>query len=231
MATTTGHVMGIFRRARNPNTFVGIILLIVLAVFAGPNALPRVLSSIVPIADEGAPCDWMRASSDRNAHQSVLGRIASEGDSPLSIRVDAGTIPASNDGTLVIRIIFANETIGTVPFVYPGAVDRSNNSAVNGIGVVFSNVAVAPSTNNQPVPESNIRLLGPRQRCVARIELTVPEITQLGITPASVVKAYYRNGSNNVLNGGGELIFANAGLWTGVIESGTETFTLASSNP
>ena len=40
----------------NPNAFIGIILLIVLGVFVGPNLLPEFVSDLSPYLYAGIPC-------------------------------------------------------------------------------------------------------------------------------------------------------------------------------
>lgn len=208
--------MRFFQQSDNPNTLVGIFMLIVLAVFAGPNALPRLLSSI-PFADEGMPCVWLKQGFQRENHQSLIGRNASTipGDPPVSMRVLPSPIPSDPSTEWVIRVVLTNDSIGTIPIVVNQFAVVGDNGQP-GIGIVFNNpTPLSPGTPQEPAP-ANIRLLGPRQRCVQRISITPAQLGTLGIGPTSTIKAYYRNTSVGATSGG---IYPNQGLWVGVVES------------
>ena len=115
--------MRFVRRSNNPNLFVGLILLLLLAVFAGPSTLPRLLSNINPQFYAGVPCSWLRTAEDRAFHQSLLGRAATN---PFSLtRADdraARPMPAA-----ACSSTSSSPTIRSAPcpFVYdPAARDR-----------------------------------------------------------------------------------------------------------
>lgn len=189
--------MGVFRRfsgSTNSNTIIGIILLIFLLVVISPNVLPSVLSRTFTFIDTGVPCERLRTALDRSRHQSLIGRQA---ENPLVLEVDASPLPNPNNPgeSLVIRVTIINNTIGTVPFVYnPDQVIFGNNGS-SGLGVIFEpNITLpGPTRQNQGVtsfPASEIRLLGPRQRCVHRIEIPASAAAPLG-TGNATVRAFY----------------------------------------
>ena len=123
--------MRFVRRSRNPNLFVGLILLILLAVFAAPSTLPRFLSNIIPQFYEGVPCSWLRTAEDRAFHQSLLGRAAAN---PLRPARQNDAIPTDASASLFVNIIITNNSLGTVPFVYnPQSVIVGDNGT-SGLG-------------------------------------------------------------------------------------------------
>lgn len=212
-----------FRRSdsNNPNTLIGLFLLLVLAIFAGPNAIPRILNDALPgVFDQLVSCGRLRQPEDRGSHQSLIARIVSSQEIPLSVEVDPDDIPSATtpDGVFTIRVILINETIGTVPIVHPGGLVIGDNPAVSGLGLVFNSTAplTQPAATPGLVPESNIRLLGPRQRCVERLTIPVTQLGTQGITANSTVKAYYRNNSQGSSSGP---IFTDMGLWVGAVDS------------
>lgn len=208
----------------NPNTVVGIFLLIVLAVFAGPNALPRLLSSI-PFADEGMPCVWLKQAADRGNHQSLIGRAASTipGNPPVSVRVLASPFPSDPATDWVIRVILANDSVGTIPIVVNEFAIVGDNGQP-GTGIVFNAPQqVSPGTPQQPAP-NNIRLLGPRQRCVHRITIAAAQLPTIGINTNSTIKAYYRSTSPGAATGG---LYPDLGIWVGVVESELQPITFS----
>lgn len=183
-----------FGRGESSNAIVGIFLLVLLAIFAGPNMLPRLVSAFVPSADQGVPCDWLRRAEDIANHQSLLGRAAT---SPIGVEVEAGPLPVSG-GVLTVSIIIVNNSLGTVPIVYnPNQVIVGDNGT-SGMGVVFSpSNSLTSGANRQDYatfPEGNIRLLGPRQRCVHRMEFPASQaLSDPALANGSAqVRAYYR---------------------------------------
>jgi hypothetical protein len=185
--------MRFFNRSDNPNLLVGIFLLMLLAVFIGPNILPRIISSIAPGIDESIPCAWLRRGTDRAYHQSLIGRAAVN---PLRVQVRSGSVPNTPDGTLSIAIVVVNESLGTVPIVYdPNQVIVGDNNT-SGLGLIFN----PPNGLNtggsrfdqQSFPEENIRLLGPRQRCIHRAEFPASQLDVSLQTGTSQVRAFYR---------------------------------------
>jgi hypothetical protein len=211
------------------NVIVGLFLLVMLAVFAGPSTLPRVLSDVFPGFYEGVPCQWLKTAEDRANHQSLLGRGATN---PISLSVQTTALPSAADasGVWLVRIIIANNSLGTVPFVYdPNAIIVGDNGT-SGLGLIFtpSNSLSISSRQDygQNIPENLIRLLGPRQRCVHTIEFAAgnvlidPAVTSGG----AQVRSFYRNNSSGaVVQSAGAVatpIYNDMGLWTGLVESG-----------
>jgi hypothetical protein len=221
-----------FRRSNsnnNPNTMIGLFLIMLLAIFAGPNGIPRILNDTFPgLFDHLVSCARLRQPNDRGEHQSLIARIVSAQEIPLSVEVDPDDIPSAitPDGLFNIRIILINETIGTVPIVYNGGVIIGDNPALSGVGLVFNSTApiTQPVAQAGLVPESNIRLLGPRQRCVERWNIAVSQLGTQGITATSTVKAYYRNTSSGSASGP---IFSDMGLWVGAVDSDVSALRVA----
>lgn len=184
------------RDGDSSNTIIGIVLLVMLGVFVGPDVLPTLLSRTFPFLDEGIACTRLHTASDRGNHQSLIGRRAIN---PLSMRVVAPTLPENPQDIWAIRIIVQNDTIGTVPFVFDGQAYIGIGAVPDssGIGLVFSpNVSVQtlqPPSNagGATFPESSIRLLGPRQRCVYRVEIPRSAVT-LAVNTQASVRSYYR---------------------------------------
>jgi hypothetical protein len=209
------------------NRIVGVILLVVLAFIAGPNTLPRVLSSLLPaVFYEGVPCAWLRVANDRANHQSLLGRAA---PNPISLRVQVDPLPTDPSAMWDVRIIVTNESLGTVPFVYsPNQVIVGDNGS-SGLGLLFTPpnglVTGGQRANTTVIPDSAIRLLGPRQRCVHTAEFPAGNVLMDANlrSGATQVRAYYRNNSRGqVVQQPGIVatpIFNDQGLWTGYVES------------
>jgi hypothetical protein len=209
------------------NVIVGLFLIVMLAVFAGPSTLPRVLSDVFPGFYEGVPCSWLRTADDRANHQSLLGRGAVN---PITLSVQTTPLPTDPAGFLYIRIIVNNSSLGTVPFVYePNGVVVGDNGT-SGLGVIFtpanSLTAGTRQDYGQNIPESAIRLLGPRQLCVHTLEFPAGNVLiEPSLTGGSAqVRAFYRNNSAGaVVQAPGAVatpIYNDMGLWTGFVESG-----------
>lgn len=226
--------MRYFRRSGGSNFFVGIILLLLLAVFAGPATLPRFLSNVIPQFYEGAPCSWLRTAEDRAFHQSLLGRAAPE---PFSLRVQTTSIPTDASDSLFVNVVITNNSLGTVPFVYdPNSVIVGDNGT-SGLGLIFtptnSLFAGSQRADNSTVPEQNLRLLGPRQSCVVTVEFPAGNVLPDSAVASGTarVRAYYRNNtSGQTVQAAGTLatpIYTDQGLWTGYVESPDVTIPLA----
>ena len=227
--------MRFVRRSNNPNLFVGLILLLLLAVFAGPSTLPRLLSSISPQFYAGVPCSWVRIADDRAFHQSLLGRAATN---PFSLSVQTTALPTDASGSLFINIIITNNSLGTVPFVYDPQRVIVGDNGTSGLGLIFtpqnSQSAGVPRQDSGSVPETNLRLLGPRQSCVVTVEfpggnaLVDPSLT----SGQANVRAYYRNNQNGQTSQPSGIaatpIYNDQGLWTGYVESANTVIPLAS---
>lgn len=224
--------MAIFRRrGENPNAVAGVFLLILLLAITGPNILPRLTASI-PTVDEGVPCRWLREGDQRAMHQSLIGRSASlQAASPLSLSVETNTLTSAPDSRLVVSITVVNNTIGTVPFVLP--IDTVDVGVTNqpGLGVAFNITTPIPAigATTTTYPEDDIRLLGPRQRCVHRVSFAASELQGvIGGFGGDTIIAYYRNGSRgaSIPTALGQ-IYADQGLWTGVVQSAPYTISVS----
>lgn len=182
--------MRFFNRTENPNTLVGIFLLVLLAVFIGPNMLPRIVSSVAPNLDEAIPCAWLQNGFDRANHQSLIGRAAVN---PIRLSVRTSSVPTSADSTFRITITVINESLGTVPIVYNEQQVIIGDNGTSGLGIIFDAPVNIPLNSARAdaasFPEANIRLLGPRMRCVHRMDFPA---SQVSITPGTSVRAFYR---------------------------------------
>ncbi len=219
--------MGILRGGGgNQNVVVGIILLIVLAFFAGPGTLSRFLAPLSPYF-EGVPCANLRRADDRANHQSLLGRSS---DFPVQVRVSTSAIPTDPAGFLYVTITVINNSIGTIPIVYdPQQVIIGDNST-SGMGIIFTPQVGIPNTGSRggtgaTIPEEQIRVLGPRQRCLHTLEIPAGNIlTNPAFTSgqASVI-AYYRGNERGsiagVPAGAPTPIYPDQGMPTGVATS------------
>ncbi len=206
--------MRLLRNAGNQNNVVGIFLLILLAVIAGPSTLPR----IFPPAENGIPCDRLPRGTERANHQSLIGRAASD---PISLAVKSDPLPANNE-PLYITVTVINNSIGSVPILYnPNQILVGDNGS-SGLGIIFeptinlTNGAIRNNQGTASFPEEDIRILGPRQRCFHVLEFTVDPISQPTLYQGTVtVKAYYRiNTPGQVVQTtpGIPLIFVDQGL-------------------
>jgi len=227
--------MGIFRRADNRQAITGLFLLVALAVFAGPNMLPRLIARIIPFADEGVPCEWLRTAEGRAQHQSLIGRAAAD---PILVAVESSPLPNTPDGTLVISITVINRSVGSVPFVFNPRQVLIGDNGSSGLGIIFNPVTTlttgAVRQDAGSYAESDIRVLGPRQRCVHKIEFTASQVNGspiLGTGTVSLVAYYRNNARGQVISAQGDLAtptFGDQGLWTGYIESEPAIIPLAS---
>ena len=225
--------MRFLNRRENPNALVGLFLLILLAIFAGPTVLPDLISQAVPFVDEGVPCERLRDGSLRGQQQSLIGRDASlNADAPIGLRVSASSVGVDN--TLTVEIIVINETIGTVPIVLTSdSMIVNTATAQNGLGVYFGPQPNAPiagaGEGAVTYPAERIRLLAPRQRCVHRVRINVANIPQPGASifaagegSEGIVTAFYRNDNRGQAQPGYR--YPDQGLWTGVVVSDSEVF-------
>lgn len=215
--------MRYFRRSGNPNALVAIFLLVLLAIFAGPGMLPNLLPSLIPGADESILCAWLRTGTDRAAHQSLIGRTA---QNPISLSVRTTALPRQSGETLSVTIVITNNSLGTVAINYnPAQVRYGDDGVSSGLGLVpnASGPQAAGSGNVGVIPEEDIRLLGPRQSCVHKTAWTFEQVPSLGLSPGSnSFKAYYRNTSSGAVQNAStteQAIYADQGLWVGIVES------------
>lgn len=215
---------------------VVLFVLVLVAVFLGPNLGPRLGARLIPGFDEGVPCQWLPLGTERAFHQSLIGRAAVD---PLSLEVEAGPITQAANEFLVISITLTNNSLGAVPFLYnPNQIIVGDNGT-SGLGLIFNppnSLATGGFRQADPssYPETDIRVLAPRQRCVVRIEipngnvLVDPAVT----TGTATVKAYYRGvAAGAVTVPAGTLatpIYPDQGLPRGYVESAPVTIPLAS---
>lgn len=202
------------RDGDSSNTVIGIILLVMLLVFVGPNVLPSLLSRTFPFIDEGVPCAFLRSADNRADHQSLIGRSAVD---PLTLRTQVDPLPQTNSGTWTIRITVQNNTIGTVPFVFNEDQVIVGDNGTSGLGLSFSsNISLGlgvrtadPASFN----EANIRLLGPRQRCVHRAEFPAT-IANVNTIPGNTqVASFYRiNTAGGITGDTINAVFTDQGL-------------------
>lgn len=183
------------RSGDNSNTIIGIILLVLLLVFVGPNVLPGLLADTFYFIDEGVPCSRLRYADNRAEHQSLIGRAAVD---PISLRVDSEPVPLDTASSLTIRIIVINNTIGTIPIVYdPNQIIVGDNGS-SGLGLIVTpttSLSTGVNRQNQNLTsfsEDQIRLLGPRQRCIHRLIFPASQLDQTIRTGSATVQAYYR---------------------------------------
>jgi hypothetical protein len=216
----------LYRDGDSSNTVIGIILLFMLFVFVGPDVLPTLLSRTFPFLDEGVPCSRLQTANDRGNHQSLIGRNTSN---PFTMRVVVPPVPANPEATWNIQIIIQNNTIGTVPFVFDnqarigigGVPDSSGIGLVFSPNVVYQAGQFASNAGAATIPESNIRVLGPRQRCAYRVQIPRNAI----VVPAgATVRSYYRINTAGQITSGAT-IFQDQGLArvTGGIVQSPET--------
>ncbi|HLV36288.1 MAG TPA: hypothetical protein VKY59_14270 [Spirillospora sp.] len=186
--------MRFLNRARsrdNPNLLVGIFLLILLSVIMSPTNLPRFVSSIG--IDEATPCDWLRRAVDRANHQSLIGRAT---NNAIELNVRASSVPFDPNGVLSIDVVVINRSLGTVPILYN--VDQVNigDDGSSGLGIIIDpGNQLARSTGRSDTgtyPEQNIRLLGPRQRCVHSFDIPASQLTDTIRSGNATVRAFYR---------------------------------------
>ncbi|MCU0515216.1 MAG: hypothetical protein MUE40_21900 [Anaerolineae bacterium] len=183
------------RAGDSSNTVIGVILLIMLLVFVGPNVLPGLLARTFPFVYEGVPCDRLRNAENRAAHQSLIGRAA---QNPLVLRVQVTNVPTVPEDTLRLNIIITNNTIGTVPFIFDSAQVIVGDDGSSGVGLLFEPVSgfstggVRRTAGVTSFPENFIRLLGPRQRCVHSVSFPGSAALPALATGTLRVRAYYR---------------------------------------
>lgn len=189
------------RDGDSSNSIIGIVIIVLLTVFIAPDVLPQLVANSVPFLDEGLPCTQVLNASDRASHQSLIGRAATD---PLIIRTEVVNFPTDGTSPMVVRVIVINNTIGTVPFVFnPNQVIIGDDPTSSGIGLIFTpainasldfdenGIANARVAGQNTFLTTDIKILGPRQRCVHRVEIPISQLAtiQPGV---SRVRAYYR---------------------------------------
>ena len=181
------------RSGDNPNFLVGIFLLLLLAVFMGPNVLPRIITSVSPIIDEAIPCAWLSEGSDLANRQSLIGRAAANA---LTLEVRPKGIPLDPNGIFRVDIVVINQSLGTVPFIYNPNQVSIGDDGTSGLGIIFDpgNFQASNSGRSDPAsfPAQNIKIMGPRQRCIHTIELPVGQLDENVRSGNAQVRAFYR---------------------------------------
>lgn len=219
--------MSPFYRSRRGSTAFGILLIVILFVLAGQNTVSDIFARF--LIDLRPSCENARSVVSRESHQSLIARAAAQRRSPFRVELEIGNYPTTPEGTLDVRIILTNTSMGTAPFLLSGGV-AVNNPSIDGFGLLTTNTLVAaPAQVNAPLPESNIRLLVPLQTCVQLLRLSVGDLQTFGINPGGVLRAYYRNGSTGSIQTSAPGTYADHGLWTGVVESAAEAIPVAAS--
>ncbi|MCK6578230.1 MAG: hypothetical protein L6Q98_09025 [Anaerolineae bacterium] len=215
-----------FRRGGDSrNSVVGLMLIVALLFFA-PRYLPNLVANVVPELYEGAPCDRLRLAEDRANHQSLLGRAAT---APISLTVRTGALPSDPSGILYVTIAVVNNTVGTVPFVFdPQRVIVGDNNT-SGLGISFNPAKSIPvgigRQDSASVPETSIRLLQPRQRCLFTVEIPGGNVLSDSdfVNGGVEVTAFYRNNINGAITTSpipqATPVFTDQGLWTGFVQS------------
>jgi hypothetical protein len=216
------------RDGDSSNTLIGIIILVLLLTYVGPDVLPQLLANSLPFLDEGIPCGRLRTGEDRGSHQSLIGRAALN---PISLRVENEPFPTDGVSSWTLRIIVINNTIGTVPIVFNDNQVISSDDGSSGIGLIFNpaaSIIIDSNTdgigNQRPqgltsFPEDDIRILGPRQRCVIRVTIAANQLNAIpqGVSDRTRVRAYYRITSAGLVQLGGS-VFQDQGL--DILEAG-----------
>jgi hypothetical protein len=124
--------------------------------------------------------------------------------------------------------------MGTIAIYYnPDQVRLGDDGVSSGLGLVFNSPASQPfgSASGGSIPESDIRLLGPRQSCIHHVDIPYAQFPQLQVDGIQDnVKAYYRNtisGPTQLQGGATQQVFSDQGLWVGVVESAPIDLALA----
>ncbi|NWF68878.1 MAG: hypothetical protein HXY40_07320 [Chloroflexi bacterium] len=206
--------MQLIRNSDNPNTVAGIMLLVLLLVFAGPNTIYNLVSRAVPGLSIDTPCDWLRTSPNRGTNQSLLGRAATN---PLRLEVSSSAVPNAPGGTLTITVIVINRSLGTVPFLFNPTQVRVGDDGSSGLGIIFDATTALNSPgirqDSGTYPPGDVRVLGPRQRCLYRAEFTFEQLQAAGFAGNSSVRAFYRINSAGVApQQAGGSIFSDQGF-------------------
>jgi hypothetical protein len=217
------------RDGDSSNTLIGIIILVLLLTYIGPDVLPQLVANTLPFLDEGIPCGLLRTGEERGSHQSLIGRAAID---PLRVRVEADPFPNDGISSWTIRVVVINNTIGTVPIVFnDNQVVVGDDGASTGFGLIFSpasSVSIDSNRDGIPnvrpqgissFPEDDIHILGPRQRCVFRVTVPATQLNAIaqGQGDRTRVRAYYRINTAGIVQQGAT-VFQDQGL--DVLEGG-----------
>lgn len=198
----------------NPNSYIGIILLVVLLVFVLPERLQGVVAELSPFAFGGIPCGRLPAASSLAAHQSILGRSAKD---PLQLELSVSEI--GEEGELALRLMVTNLSLGTLPIVYQeeNIVVAAADDESNGFGMIVDpapaeGVKERSDSNPAGYVESDVRFLGPRQRCTHAVAVIAAAAM---IADGGTAQAWYRMttpGEHLAQQTGTRLIYPDQGL-------------------
>jgi hypothetical protein len=234
--------MRYYRRARENNT-LSVILLLIILWFVGSNLGPTSLARVAPWFYQAQTCAWVRTSENRANHQSLIGRGTSN---PLRLSVTTTPVNRADPaGSMFVRILVTNTTLGTVPFVYDANQVIVGDNGSSGLGVIFfpaSSLSAGLGRVDPPIfPDAQVKLLGPRQSCIHTIEFPNGNVL---IDPAissgtAQVRAFYRGATAGGIVAPQQPIYPNgliptpifrdAGLWVGYTESPPVVIPLAPS--
>ena len=184
-----------------------------LLVFIGPNILPSLAARTFDFIDEGVPCTRLREAENRNMHQSYIGRNAVN---PIALRVIPSALPLQGQGNFIVRLVIENTTIGSIPIVFDERqVLVGDDPASSGFGVIFTppngmTTGGFRQTQGGAIPDASIRILGPRQRCVHRINFAAGTIDPSLYIGNTLVQGYYRILTPGTIAAGG--VFPDQGL-------------------
>lgn len=203
---------------------VAMLLLLIAVLFLGFNFAPGIVGDVFPQFYEAPPCVNLRVSRDRANHQSLIGIGA---QNPIQLDVSPSPLPVTADGFFTVRITVINTSTGSVPVLIDPLSIAIGDSGGNGLGLRFNppNSLSPVVTSGQVAAPGEIRVLGPRQKCVQLVQFPAGNVL---VDPSieagrTTVTAYYRNTSPGQVvppaNSFATPIFSNAGLWVGLAES------------
>lgn len=175
----------------NPNTYIGVILFVILLVYVLPQRLPAFIANFSTYSFGGLPCGNLPAASNLPAHQSILGRSSVD---PLRLVLTASEV--GEDGQLSLRLSIANTSLGSVPIVYQedNFVVAARDDSSNGFGVMIDPAPADGGVDRRdPNPagyaEDDIRFLGPRQSCLHELDVRASAAM---IDDGGTARAWYR---------------------------------------
>ena len=115
-------------------------------------------------------------------------------------------VPSGPNGSLDLEIVVINRSLGTVAFLYNPSQVNIGDDGTSGLGVIFDpgNLMARSSgrSDTQTYPEENIRLLGPRQRCIHSLSIPAGQLDPNVAAGNASVRAFYR------INGAGAVVQA-----------------------
>ena len=127
--------------------------------------------------------------------------IASADAIGLEVRISG--VPSGSNGSLDLEIVVINRSLGTIPFLYNASQINIGDDGTSGLGVIFDpgNLMARSSgrSDTQTYSEQDIRLLGPRQRCIHNMSIPAGQLDPNIAAGNAGVRAFYRiNGAGAV---------------------------------